>query len=645
MADLKWYTVKGADGKWYTTQSDSPESAKAKILKPKQQQSVPSMAQNLGIPPLTSHTAATEYALGQIAGGAGDVISGIASSAGAPKDAFEKTLFAIGGPGAVMAWRTGSSVVGLGKQALQVPAAIRDIMQSGGENAGLTAASQIVPRTAGGVAATAAMEKAPAIADKLISTPVRIALQRAGGAGKEPVLLEAMKRQADLAAEAKRFARERADVARSNQEALGEHAARMDEAKYAHEQAVAEAKAKYEQEAADYERATAESKAAHARKVAEARKEWVDKSFAAKQAEAQNARISARKESLSRGMEQYSKNFLDNIQQTYQRVKGNLDQRWNALRSTPSKSGIPKILGDAPINSRTIADGIDIAEKKYLAGSPESIKQFRDLMNFMAEEGAKMGGQGAESGSITRPISWNEGRIHYSALGDRLFSGDLPGNVRNAIRYVRDDVLGKELGDTAQSFGAGETYQKLLNDHSQYERDWRDMSSVTTKGGSPLARARMAPNAATLTPQVIGKTGDLLLERLSKYREFGASPTTGAAIRRLNTEVHNLPRPQMPHYPGKLGEIPEPKAGTPPGLKLPEFKPPRAPRLRSAEPPEALPEIDPVAIRRKRLTQYAARPIEFWDLVNPVRWIERPAMSSEAIREWVARQPRKELEP
>lgn len=452
-----------------------------------------------------------------------------------------------------MAWRTGSSVVGLGKQALQVPAAIRDIMQSGGENAGLTAASQIVPRTAGGVAATAAMEKAPAIADKLISTPVRIALQRAGGAGKEPVLLEAMARERQLA--------ERASTA------------------------------------------------------ARTHQEWLNKAMEVKREQAEVARNVARKQVLDRGIESYGKRLLDNIQQTHENVKTSLNQRWNQLRSHPiNRGGVPTVLKDQPLNSTAIADSIETAEKKFLAGSPESIKQFRDLMNFMETKEAPGFMAGSKHGALN-PITWDEGRIHYSALGDRMFSGDLPGNVRAAIRYVRDEGLGSQLHEVAGKAGAGQQYSSLLKDWSQYEHDWRDMSSVTTGGGSPLARAKMAPNAATLTPQVLGKTGDLLMERLAKYRQFGGSPSTAAAIRKLASESKSITRLRAPELP---------------------------PRPRT---PEALPEIDPVAIRRKRLTQYAARPIEFWDLVNPVRWIERPAMSSEAIREWVARQPRKELEP
>jgi hypothetical protein len=218
-----------------------------------------------------------------------------------------------------------------------------------------------------------------------------------------------------------------------------------------------------------------------------------------------------------------------------------------------------------------------------------------------------------------KPITWDEARTHYSALGDRLYSGELPGNVARAIRSVRD-VLDEQLSSAAAKSGQGKVYSQLKSDWSDFENDWKDMSSITTKGGSPLARARMAPNSATLVPQVIGKTGDLLLGRLAKYKDAGASLPLAEGVRKLSGQIEGLPKVRVPKAPGNL-ELPE----------APTAKP--------------VPPVDPVAIRRARLLERAGRPMSWWDLLFPPAGIEHIALKNPAILEWIAKQPRKEITP
>jgi hypothetical protein len=392
---------------------------------------------------------------------------------------------------------------------------------------------------------------------KGLETPTRIALQRLAGAGKEPVKEAAIRREATVA-----------------------------------------------------ERTA---------KAAEAQRDWVNRAMEARQQQAEAARVQARREVLERGQEAYADRLLKNIKNTYATVKGRLDSRWNSLRSTSiTRNGVPTALRDEPLNSRAIADTIDIAERKFLQGAPDSLKQFRDLMNWMREDEGMtqlVGEEGGGAKAKLRPITWDEARTHYTALGDRMFSGDLPGNVMNAIRYVREKGLGEELKAGAGRFKALPQYESLLNDWSQFESDWKDTSSVTRAGGSPLAIAVKAPSGATLSPQVLGKTGDLLMQRLGKYTDAGASPATAAALRKLNAESKALPKVRAPEFPAR------------------------------PKPVEMPPEIDPIAIRRMRLLQYASRPKRWYDIVVPPHAVVEPLLSSDAIREWVARQPRKELIP
>jgi hypothetical protein len=221
-------------------------------------------------------------------------------------------------------------------------------------------------------------------------------------------------------------------------------------------------------------------------------------------------------------------------------------------------------------------------------------------------------------------------------MGDAMYGREIPSNVFRALRYVRDEVVGGQLRNMAARAGVGEKYASLLKDHSQFENDWMDTSSVTRSGGSPLAIARKAPNTATLLPQVTGKTGDLLMERLGKYRDAGASPAMASAVRKLGSDIENLSSVTIPKAPGKLEPLSEPQMGDAPELKLP-----RDPKFKTARQPDPAKPLDPVAIRRQKLTEAAAKKFSWWDTFPPYL-VERLALKNPAFREWVATQARKE---
>lgn len=576
------------------------------------------------------------YEAKELAGGGWDAIKGIWDLA-KPPSSVDELMQQIVSPGSLQAKRMVEGIREPLSHIGEVPGAIRDLKQSG---VGMPALALQVPRTMGNLATSYELGRlaqpgykslAGKVGKATVETPARVTLQRLSGAGKEPVLMEAIKRKATETERAANFGKAKAEIERSNQERLQEHA-----------QEVSKAQAKYRQELVDYDKATAEKKAEHSSKVLKARKEWVDKAYAAKAAEQEAAKVSARRDTLNRTQEEYGKQLQQNMKQTFQTVKGRLDSRWDHLRKTPIKRGDKlTILNDEPLNSKAIADTVDEAQKKFLQGAPESITQFRNLMNWMREDtgGASASMVDAAGGAepALRPITWDEARTHYSALGDRMFSGDLPGNVMQAIRYVRDKGLATELRFGATRANALPAYESILQDWSGFESDWKDMSSITRGGGSPLAVALKAPNAATLIPQVTGRTGDLLMERFGRYRDAGASPTMASAIRKLGTEAKNLPKVRVPKTPGPLELPAEPKIGEPPELSTP-----KAPKLKTAKTPEPVPPIDPVSIRRMKMLQYSGKPKRYYDYLPP-NFPAEQFLSVDAIREWVARQPRKEL--
>src|SRR5580765_1749349 len=469
---------------------------------------------------------------------------------------------------------------------------------------------------------------------KPVRNTVAKTMQYLSGAGKEPVLMERIRREARITKANAAYEAARAEIEKGNSRRAAEHAARVKVVEETHKQAEAAAQAKYQQELQEYQKASQDKKAEYAKRIVEAQRDWVEKAAKARSAEREAAKVSNRRETLTRGQNEYGDRLRKNLKNTYQTVKSRLDSRWNKLRTTQiNRAGKLSILNDETGNAKALKEGMETAEKKFLHGSPGSVRVFRDLAGWI-EQG--------EKGALKDP-TWDELRTHYSSIGDALYGRPIAPNVMRALQYIRNDVIGAQLNEMAVKAGVGEDYTSLLKDSSRFESDWKDTQSITRKGGSPLAVALQAPNASTLIPQVTGKTGDLLIERLGKYTDAGASPQTAAAIRKLHGEVNNLPTVRVPSMPGKLELPTDLKLGEPP--QPPVIKPPKipeAPKAKIAKPPQAPPPVDPAAVRRQRILSYTGRPESAYDLIPP-RFPTKNLLGFDAIREWVANLPRKEL--
>lgn len=445
---------------------------------------------------------------------------------------------------------------------------------------------------------------------------VRITAQEGAGAGKEPVLQARIARDAAEKANAERHSEHVATIAEDNARKMQEHTAK-----------VQEAKAAYDKEFNDYKAADASRKAAHAEKVNAARRDWVEKAHAAKKAKAEAAAAQSQTASIVKGQQAYSKIIKDNVDSTFNRVNSSLNSRWDALRD--------KVGANTPLNSVKIAEAIDQG-RQMLQGAPADLKVFNDLMRQMETADTVDTPEGGTP--ALRPLGWQEGRTHYSALGDKLYSGELPGNVARAIKLVRDST-DSELHRVAQSKGQGPAYTQLKSDWHNFMQDWKDMGSLAT-GGSPLARVRAAKDSGFVSQAALGKAGERMAETLGKYSSFGGNAGAIARLRALSEKAKAIPRVKVPAAPGKFEAPAEPKPIAPPDRK-PEPKPPT---LRSAKPYKPVPPVDPVEIRRKRLLEVGGRPFGLWDMLPPVL-LRHLMLKSPAIREWVATQERKELTP
>jgi hypothetical protein len=265
-----------------------------------------------------------------------------------------------------------------------------------------------------------------------------------------------------------------------------------------------------------------------------------------------------RKDVLSRSSMEHTRLAHENLQQTYASARASLDSRWGQFRT--------KMEG-VQLNPTETLNKIEAAKAKYLKGSPSSLQLFNNLareLGIQDFEELPNGTLKAVPGSGELPF--DTARVHYSAIGDKLSQGNLPGNVYQALKSVSEG-LDKQLTKGAEERGAGQEYTGLKANEHDFRSDWTDSKS-------PLAKAYKAQDPNFLHGHLTGKGSDLLMKQLAKYRQYGARPYLTAAARRLDAEA---------------GAIKVPKTS---GLK--EFSA-KKPALEEVKRPQAKPDTSPKA--------------------------------------------------
>jgi Skp family chaperone for outer membrane proteins len=293
-----------------------------------------------------------------------------------------------------------------------------------------------------------------------------------------------------------------------------------------------------------------EGEAKHASDVAK-----VEAENAEKQAKyEQKVAAVTRRGTLSGYQERYAKVVKDMVDRTHNNVRKWLDSRWEALRE---KNKMERL------DSQRIKYGFDAA-RAILAGQPEDLKLFNQIIDEVSSKTDIVDNQ-----PRLRPMSWEEGRVSYTNLGDKKYASS--GLLRKAYGMAQD-VVGQQLNDAANRAGTGREYQLLKNDWSQYMEDWNDMSSVVTGGGSPLARLRRMVDLPYVADAVNGKAADRLMETIDRYKRFGGNRQTMEGLRRIAKQAEELPKkkpetPSLKATPEATREIPTKELPKPPQLK------------------------------------------------------------------------------
>lgn len=316
-----------------------------------------------------------------------------------------------------------------------------------------------------------------------------------------------------------------------------------------------EQQAKFTEDIDKVNKQHAEALSQHAADEAAGRSKWVQKTAGAKKSVADAEAASNRVAALQRGSHEYTRLTHENLQSTYASARGALDQRWGQFRSA---------MEGAQLDPVEAVKNIDAAKAKYLKGSPSSLKVFNDLaqeigIQQVTPEGEVITPPSGSAAPEPPELPFDTARIHYSAIGDKLSSGTLPGNVYQALKAVSEG-LDRQLTESAETRKMGKEYSSLKADEHQFRSDWKDSRS-------PLAKAYAAQDPNYLKPHVTGKGADLLMQKLARYRKNGAKPYLPAAARRLADEADALPKPKLkpppskyePSVPPKIKEVTKPE--------------------------------------------------------------------------------------
>lgn len=309
------------------------------------------------------------------------------------------------------------------------------------------------------------------------------------------------------------------------------------------EKAVAEASEKYQADTEKAEAKNAEAAKKHTQAVVETGKV----NQAAKELE-------SRKGALARGVQTLSTKFSDGIKRLDAEIRGKGNAKYDAVRE--------KVKDDEGVPLVTLSKDAKYAEDNIIKGSQENIKQFRELIRKAPEaEGVETSAGFAQPGDPLYDQLVSEGAIntggnitfdqlqgYSSEIGSKLARGGLPGDVYQALKYMKDKIDAQK-GVIANRNDAGADLKSADAYWRQYMETFHD-STGPSGSASPIAQALLAKDPDVVTGYLTGSAGERGIELLGKYdkdwteiKKAGDPSLVEAArqIRRSHDEMKGLP--------------------------------------------------------------------------------------------------------
>lgn len=216
--------------------------------------------------------------------------------------------------------------------------------------------------------------------------------------------------------------------------------------------------------------------------------------------------------------------LVNRVQDVAKNVKAKVDALYDDLRQkTAGATAEPEDVGKAVQN----------AENK-IKGSSENLKIFRDILSKNPDTTApeSIEYQGAQipkghalydvllemgkEGSEKTPISFGDLQGYYSELGDKLASGNLPGDVYQALKSLQGDIGGM-MDKIAADKGVGSQLKTARNLYRDYMQTFRE-NTGPSGSASPIAKSLLAKDPAfALKPLEAEETASRVRNDLARH--------------------------------------------------------------------------------------------------------------------------------
>jgi hypothetical protein len=334
----------------------------------------------------------------------------------------------------------------------------------------------------------------------------------------------------------------------------------------------------------------------------------------------------AQRTKLTEEVDRQSTELGKSIENVEQKVGEEADRKFEEVKK---KIGVGT--GDAPTTSpEKLVEAVNIAQRNILQNIPDSVKEFRSIMQLGGEsealgelrsqvmQGQGMGGSYADlppeqkglvddiakkyGGEVTdgQPVTWEKLQRIKTTLDAAMRSRTTSQIMKRALGFVRDEVV-DTMGKIAEERGAGEQWDEARQFYRQWREDFYEPTGPSGSG-SPVAQAldaRDPINVRRPFMRVDASTGNRGIETLRKYGTFGGTEAADLAQRVLQSH--------------------ETASGLPETVRPKEFKQApqaiRMPQTKAAPPIPEKPTVDIHELAKKHIEETSRRVsrLNAWD--------------------------------
>jgi hypothetical protein len=288
----------------------------------------------------------------------------------------------------------------------------------------------------------------------------------------------------------------------------------------------------------------------------------------------------ARKAELAKTVDEQSAALGKSIENVESKVYKAADERFKTVR---------RAIGNVEAPADNLIASVKNVEANTLQGIPENIKEFRSILRMEGEEAGPLsiGGGGEispgepgyeqvrqaylDEGLLkeNEPLTWDKLQSLKSRIDARLRSrGRINGDLKRGLFQVRDAIV-DQMGEMAESAGAGEIWTDARNFWRQMREDFHEPTGPSGSG-SPVAQALDAVDPRNIRQPFLrtqSGVGNRAIDILRKYPQYGGTEAAAQAEQMLRTqqEMQGLPKTATekpaatvkPHKISSFKEVPE----------------------------------------------------------------------------------------